>query len=86
MLRLISAALVSLSAATAIAAPAKARPVTWENCPKVVPFALPDARVTASWNDLQWELFSRNAWNTYCHGREQSFECRCADTFGGGPY
>lgn len=83
LLFILAAASLSL---TATAAPSKGKAVTWETCPKTVPFALPDARTTASWGDLQWELFARNAWGNYCKGREGSFECRCADAFGGGPY
>lgn len=89
MLRFLLSALLSISAATAIAAPAKAskaRPVTRATCPQSVPFALPDERLTADWGDLEWELYSVNAWSVFCQGREGSFECRCAEAFGGGPY
>ena len=86
MTRFLLSALLSLSAATAIAAPTKARPVTRATCPQSVPFALPDDRLTADWGDMEWELYAVNAWTVFCQGREGSFECRCAEAFGGGPY
>jgi len=82
-------AVVSLTGSIASAASkpsSRSLPVTRAACPKAPPFALPDARLSAGWSDLEWELWAVSTWNAYCAGRESTHVCRCAEAFGGGPY
>lgn len=72
MFRLIAAALLSLSAATATAAPA---PSVCESL--ALPFAVPPDEVTAEWCDADYSEWLESRAAIYCARHEGSAWCAC---------
>ena len=74
MIRFTLAALLSLSAATAAAAPAKAE------CAAIrLPFALPTAASSSDWGDAEFVAWLDGAAARYCKARPGSAWCACYD-------
>ena len=74
MSRIITAALLSLSAATAAAAP------TANECAAIrLPFALPSAASSSDWGDAEFVAWLDGAAARYCKARPGSVWCACYD-------